>query len=93
MATETLSKKLDDMQERLYSLYQLDWMQRHGHTLQELVERLTDIYEDVDENMPDNLFSEFCIDDGFDGEIFVDKHEFMECEYLEADYIKEAWEW
>lgn len=86
---------------KIYHLYQLDWMQRHGFSLDDLVAQLTALQrEDLANVDPDDIISVtdlpevsalWCEFDqnGFNGELYESYSGFMTCEYLEQDYIKE----
>lgn len=91
------------MRQRLYELYQLDWMQRHGFSVQDIINGMADIQDcdlsnlDEDDSVGledidrvDDMYSEFVNDCGFGGgSMWVCYDEFIGSEYREQDYIKE----
>lgn len=84
----------EQLRGNIYSLYQLDWMQRHGHSIQELIAKMDYVLSEKSpdagkELSPSEVYSEFLSDFGFGGECFVCFDEFMQCEYLDSEYIKE----
>jgi hypothetical protein len=90
------SLSIETMRKRLYEIYQLDWMQRHDCSIQDIIDGMADAQgcgiqtlDDVEEvNNVYDLYSIFQAG-GFKGSIWVCYAEFMCIEYLEQDYIKE----
>lgn len=84
-----------EVKRRLYELYQLDWMQRHGHGLSDLVDALGGYEEEIMEDNSDSerglvyeAYDGF-LDGGFNGELFASFPEFLDDEYLDEPYMKE----
>lgn len=72
----------------LYGLYQLDWMTSHGHTLQEMMDRIDQYDEDYDCTHSET-FKDWQAEAGFSGgEIWACKDEFIDCELRDTSYIK-----
>lgn len=72
-----------------YRKYQLDWMIRHGYSLYQLMDMLTEIQnEDLSVSIND-CFDEFEFTVGFAGVIWVSYSEFLDNEYQDEDYMKE----
>lgn len=65
-----------------YEKYKLDWMISHGHTLEELV------HEEEDSTTVLSLYEDWEYEFGFGSEIWACYDEFIECEFLDIDYIK-----
>ena len=68
---------------RLYELYQLDWMSRHGYSLEHFAKYAM-------EHAADGEFSisDWERDVGFAGECFVCYEEFLNSEYMDKDYMR-----
>lgn len=74
-------QKEEEVEDRCYKLYQLQWMREHSYSLE-------DIFARVDCNVADALsaFEEV----GFEGgEIYSSKKEFLATEYLNEEYMLE----
>ncbi len=96
------AKKNDPEENRFedecYKAYQLDWMMSHGYGLKDLMDALSivgeDIEEDEEQELNDNpyymihqVFSAFEYDHGFGSQIYACKEEFLQAEYLDKDYM------
>ena len=79
-----------DIQELAYQRYQLDWMMKHNHSIDEIIGRLEELRsEDMEAQMmplPD-LYGEWLQEDAFGGECFACFGEFLENEYLNENYM------
>ena len=89
-----------------YELYKIDWMLRHRYTLTDLVNRLKDNAElTVDEDgmmsatdgqsarvLIGSSYTTFEDENGFDGEIWACKDEFLQSEFLDYDYMMHLFE-
>lgn len=86
-------EKIKSMRDSLYEFYKLDWMASHNHTLEELFEQIKEIiveksHDNTDAvDLVEDSFMSFEIDKGFGGELWACYDEFLECEYLDEDYI------
>ena len=86
-----------------YGKYQLDWMIKHGCSLNDLWKIFTELatqqIEDDPDDIPingsetelfaDMLRNRFLNDVGFSGSLFACMDEFLETEYLNTDYMRE----
>ena len=78
-------------EQECYHAYQLDWMISHGHSLKSYSYGLAHSEEDM--ALSGNAFQQMdqrmdaFEDVGFDGSIYVCKDEFLQAEYLDADYM------
>lgn len=79
-----------DIQRVAYGRYQLDWMARHGYSLFDLMQALTEYDSDEGEDAPIlKLFRNWEFDRGFgEGSLYVCMDEFMGAEYQDKAYIK-----
>lgn len=84
----------DELRQKLYSLYQLDWMMSHGYSLADLIKALDGAWSGVpcivrkEEPMSVARLYDAVVEDlGFGGECFVCFDEFMQNEYLDCEYI------
>ena len=74
-----------------YEKYQLQWMISHGHSIQDLIQELTEMQycdpEDGDRiSIPiSELFDEWVVDVGFGSEIWACEAEWSECEGSERE--------
>ena len=71
-----------------YEKYKLDWMISHGHTLEELMHELNIMQKEENSSTVSNLYEDWEYGFGFSGEIWVCYDEFIECEFLNIDYMK-----
>lgn len=71
-----------------YEKYKLDWMISHGHTLEELVHELSIMQKEEDSTTVLSLYEDWEYEFGFGSEIWACYDEFIECEFLDIDYIK-----
>ena len=73
-----------------YQRYQLDWMISHGHSLEELLNIMDDIWDDEypSGHGPSSCFEDFESDTGFGGELYVCYEEFLGAEYQNKAYVK-----
>ncbi len=85
----------EQLRKTAYELYRLDWMQSHGHTVNELVREIIN-YAREDDEWPDNVMTDDGIDEAFavweqdiglGGEIWACFDEFLDAEYQDADYM------
>ena len=74
---------------RAYNLYQLDWMQRHDCSIMDIIYGMSDV---IQGNDVVDAFYTWESDIGFQGSCYASYEEFLECEYLEEDYIKELFD-
>ena len=82
-------KSVADIKDISYHKYQLRWMMDHGYSLEDLVEKMTEIFKEYDEFFsPESCYELFVSDYGFGGELFVSYQEFLDSEYRDKDYIK-----
>lgn len=86
----------EELQEEAYRLYQLDWMKSHGYSVRDLAMAVINSHndrsdpEDADAAKPDaSAYDTWEYEDGFNGEIWACKEEFLESEYLDSDYMAE----
>ena len=78
-----------DVRRKAYSMYQMDWMLRHGITLAGIDEVVSELFHLKAQDPEDKTtFSEYIEEYGFSGMIWVCFEEFLECEYQDASYIK-----
>ena len=92
------------IKEVAYRKYQLDWMMTHGYTVNDVIDQLENAAkqsfdeEDVNEHIQDHagitrLFDQagdiFLYETGFDGSMWVCYQEFLDAEFLDAEYMKE----
>lgn len=89
-----------------YELYKIDWMLRHRYTLTDLVDQLKDNAEmTVDEDgmmsatdgqsaraLICSAYTTFEDENGFDGEIWTCKDEFLQSEFLDYGYMMHLFE-
>ncbi len=81
--------ELEAMHKRLYELYKLDWMMRHGYSLRDLINCLGEIQEEECEGSINDLFETFESDMGFGcASLYVCFAEFMVSEFLDPEYVK-----
>ncbi len=78
-----------DIKEKAYQKYKLDWICRHGKSLDDLVDCMTKYWKDADEKRtctPSRAF--FYVEEaGFDGELWACFEEFLETEYRDMEYM------
>lgn len=81
---------LQNIKEKAYQKYILDWMKNHNHTIFELMRELDDYFIDCEDEMTieDKLIYWIKETDGFRGEIWVCRDEFLDNEYEDEDYMK-----
>ena len=75
-----------------YEKYKLDWMKRHGYTLNDLIKELQSCIEEVDEDEVidlNEIFADWEFDFGFHSEIWACYEEFLENEYQDKEYMRE----
>lgn len=77
------------IQQIAYEKYQLDWMLRHGYSLQDLMQELHE-YQcgSEDSKIVPAIFNDWQKDSGFHGELWACFDEFCETEYRDSQYIK-----
>jgi len=86
----------EQMKERLYHAYQLEWLMDHGHSLSDIMKGMAecphgDLISDDEDNgekkadIP-QIFEEW-LDIGFGGEIWSCFDEFCDCELTDTDYV------
>lgn len=73
--------------ELAYELYKIDWMRRIS------AEHQMDVFKNFYQNQEGQEDSEYTIkdwieDEGYDGELYVCKDEFLDTEYLDKEYMK-----
>ena len=88
----------EQMKERLYSLYQLDWMMSHGNSIKEIIQGMFTsnidhenyIYNDENGVFADieGMYNDWEQDVGFNGSIWAGFGEFCEIELNDASYVK-----
>ena len=66
-----------------YQNYQLQWMQDHAHSLEDLIMSLEEYRKDTFGLTLPELFHEWEQNQGFDGEIWACENEFNDCEAQE----------
>lgn len=81
-----------DIKKIAYEKYKLDWMLRHGYTLEDLVRSLSDCMEEVNEDFV-VVFDIWESDYGFGSEIWVCFDEFIDNEYQDKGYMKQLLTW
>lgn len=69
--------------QKAYELYQLDWLQKHDHSLNDLFEVITKIGAEKSAVDFKTIFEET----GFDGDIYACYEEFLTNEYLDISYM------
>lgn len=73
-----------------YEQYQLYWMRQHQKSIQDF---LTSILETISDYEGDKtaaeLLTQWEYDRGFDGELYASENEFLDIEFLDADFMKE----
>lgn len=84
-----MSDKYSDIKEKAYELYKLDWLARHGYTLDDVLRKayeiMTSDYINIQEE--DDLLTTFAEVD-FYGEMYVGFDEFINNEYQDIEYMK-----
>jgi len=80
------------MKSMLYEFYKLDWMLSHGYTILDMMVSINeyfaeDNYEVEDLPSKEEMLTEWEIESGFDGEIYVFFPEFCVCELKDRNYI------
>lgn len=79
-----------DIKKIAYEKYKLNWLLGHGYTLTDLMRELDVIKEEEEDNDSIGLLFDFWEDNrGFGSEIWVCYQEFIDTEYMEADYMKQ----
>ena len=81
-----------DIKKIAYEKYKLDWMLHHGHTLEDLINSLSDCMEEVNEDFV-VVFDIWESDYGFGSEIWVCFDEFIDNEYQDEGYMKQLLNW
>lgn len=85
---------MEHIKEVAYKRYQLRWMMDHGYSLADLVERLYQTqYSDPEDcgsiSTPvTELFEQWELESGFDGELWECYEEFLSEEYQDAGYME-----
>lgn len=78
-----------DIRQKTYSMYQMEWMLRHGITLANIDEMVSELFRLKAQDPEDKTtFSEYIEEYGFSEMIWVCFEEFLECEYQDASYVK-----
>ncbi len=77
-----------DIKKIAYEKYKLDWMLRHGYTLEDLVSELSDCMEEANEDLV-VVFDVWQSDYGFGSEIWACFDEFIDNEYQDSGYMKQ----
>ena len=70
-----------------YEKYKLDWMQKHGKTISNLIQALSSAQEESGEDLI-LAFDLWELDCGFGGEIWACYDEFIESEYQDEYYMR-----
>ena len=71
-----------------YNLYKIDWMRRI--TPERQMDAIKDWYETTaEEDKSTYTFDDFIEDEGYQGELYVCKDEFLGAEFLDSEYMKE----
>ncbi len=73
-------KQLDDLHEKAWQRYRLQWMLDHGFTLDDLTKELEDM---LDVNLPE-AFGDWEHNCGFGSQIWACKDKFLDCEFKES---------
>lgn len=81
-----------DIKKIAYEKYKLDWMLRHGYTLEDLVSELSDCMTEVNEDFV-VVFDVWESDYGFKSEIWTCFDEFIDNEYQDYGYMKQLLNW
>jgi hypothetical protein len=71
-----------------YEKYKLHWMLSHGHTLKELMEELDFVQKYCAGRTVSEMFDILVCDSGLNGEMWVCYEEFMECEFMDEEYME-----
>lgn len=71
-----------------YEKYKLDWMTKHGKTIDDLICELSLSQQDSPNKSIASLFRNWEFDRGFNGEIWVCFDEFLESEYQDEYYMR-----
>ena len=83
------------MENKLYQLYQMDWMMSHGYTMYDVMDAMTEFFQDEDNEVElvglqsqADWFDKWLEEgNGFNGEIWASFDEFMDTEFKDAEYI------
>lgn len=89
----------EQLQHKLYDIYQLDWMMYHGYSLADIIKGMEEqphdahVFEEEDYGGKQvdvsGIYKEWEQDRGFGGEIFACYEEFCENEYLDYTQMQE----
>ena len=72
-----------------FNKYRLDWMLKHGYTLENLIDEIQNIHDDDPSMSLQECFDDFEIFIGFNNEIWNCYPEFLNNEYQDKEYMKE----
>lgn len=73
-----------------YTQYQLYWMQQHQKSLLDFLTSILETLPDYEGNKDaQELLTQWEYDRGFDGELYASEKEFLDVEFLDADFMKE----
>ena len=75
-----------------YELYKIDWKQSHMITPEIEKDNLKDYYEGLVDFDGSYSYEDYVEEFGYNGEIYVRFEEFLDCEYQDADYIRELFD-
>ena len=81
-----------DIKKIAYEKYKLDWMLHHGHTLEDMINSLSDCIEESNEDLI-VVFDVWESDYGFGSEIWVCFDEFIDNEYQNKGYMWKLLNW
>lgn len=89
----TLAKPVDNEKKQIinntnYQNYQLQWMQDHAYSLEDLIMSLEKYRQNTFGLTIPELFEEWEVDQGFDGELWACEDEFEDCEMQNDDVFK-----
>lgn len=83
----------EGVREVAYKLYQLDWMQREGYGIENIIKEIENqslvnkAFDFSDDASIFGIFKQWESDNGFGGELYACYKEFLNTEYLEYDYM------
>lgn len=79
------------LQDIAYEKYQLDWMMSHNYSLQEVFQICQNATKEFKKNnmIPDDVsyLTDYFEEQGFKGEIYASKNEFLNAEYNDVEYM------
>lgn len=77
-----------DIRRVAYNKFQLWWLMMHGKSIEDLFDLIPEWLYDRDEDDPEDTFSEWFFERGFNGEIYPCMDEFLDCEYQDSGLMK-----